>query len=224
MRNLVIVLFFIVVALPKCIAQEGDTAIFHLSKLPVEGVLLDKNWKFHAGDNMDWGKPGFNDNDWEDINPTLALHELPDVRNAEIGWLRLSLNVDSLLQEKTVALILTSLCAAEIYLDGKLIYRLGNVSSDYEKEIAYMFFIRPLILKLDNQGGQTLAIRFSFNKKNLYINFGAPPAFMKLTVREVNASFQEYLRFEGFFSSWRSIQMCVYLPLAILLFFFIFSV
>jgi two-component system, NtrC family, sensor kinase len=51
-------------------AQDTSSAM-HLDKLPSEGVLLVKGWKFHPGDNPAWADAGFNDSEWESVDPTL---------------------------------------------------------------------------------------------------------------------------------------------------------
>src|SRR5690349_338000 len=92
----------------NCFSQNNIVSVFHLDSIPAEGVLLDKDWKFHSGDNAEWARPEFDDKDWTNINPVLAIHELPNVRKAGIGWIRLRLNVDSALQNKTVALVINT--------------------------------------------------------------------------------------------------------------------
>jgi len=43
----------------NCFSQEASSPVFYLSKLPSEGVLLDKGWKFQRGDDTDYAKPGY---------------------------------------------------------------------------------------------------------------------------------------------------------------------
>ena len=54
--------------------------IFKIDSVPTSnvlltGVLLDKNWKFHVGDNPDFAKPEFDDSAWENIDPTKDIHD-----------------------------------------------------------------------------------------------------------------------------------------------------
>src|SRR5258705_13948002 len=76
-------------------AQDTAAGVFQLYKIPPEGLLLDKGWKFKAGDTTEWAKQEYNDQDWVSIDPALELHQLPQVREAGIGWFRVKFQVDS---------------------------------------------------------------------------------------------------------------------------------
>ena len=133
MKHLFLITCFFITA--SSIGQE----VFQLQKIDEGGIILDKGWKFHSGDDSVWAKPGFDDSNWEEIDPTEELHHLPQIRNAEIGWFRLRLHVDSSLINERLTMITSVLGAAEIYLNGQLIYSFGTVSSDYKKERTRFF-------------------------------------------------------------------------------------
>lgn len=85
-------LFFVLLIGFRSLAQESlPPAIhaFHISKLPPEGVLLDKDWKFQTGDKPDYAKPDFDDSKWPSINPVIDIHELSQKKG--IVWFRLHL-------------------------------------------------------------------------------------------------------------------------------------
>jgi hypothetical protein len=42
-----------------------------------EVLLLIKDGNFIAGDDPAWAKPGYDDSNWEKIDPTDELHHLP---------------------------------------------------------------------------------------------------------------------------------------------------
>jgi hypothetical protein len=88
---------------------DSSQNIFFLKNLTDEGVLLDKGWKFHAGDDLKWAKPNIEDNEWENLNPTTDIHYLPQVRNAKVCWFWLQLQLDSYLIGKPLALVLVRL-------------------------------------------------------------------------------------------------------------------
>src|SRR6187551_2428952 len=91
-----------ILILNKCFSQfDSSQNIFYLKNLPSEGVLLDKGWKFHEGDNPDYAKPDYGDRKWQAINPTLDVHDsLPQIsRYGIICWFRLHLSIDSSLQK-----------------------------------------------------------------------------------------------------------------------------
>ena len=112
-----------------CFAQNSADSIFHINKIPPEGIVLDRGWKFHAGDNPEWAKPEFNDKDWNNLTPDIDVHHLlKQNEDAGIGWFRLKIKVDSSLQGSSATLIISQVVASEIYLNGRLLYNFGTVS------------------------------------------------------------------------------------------------
>src|SRR5689334_9288574 len=88
--------FLLAILLSKnCFSQDSTIHVFYLDKLPPKGVLLDKGWKFHNGDDPDYAKPNFDDRSWQSINPTLDIHNLPEIAKSDICWLRLHLSIDT---------------------------------------------------------------------------------------------------------------------------------
>ncbi len=106
-------------------AQTGQ--VFNLNDLSKNGTLVT-GWKFHAGDDMKWSETYFDDSKWDGIHPEANIFDLPQVRNAGVCWFRVKLHVDTAMFNKTLAMIIYQSGASEIYLNGKLIYTLGNVS------------------------------------------------------------------------------------------------
>ena len=78
----------------KGFSQVSIDKSLSIGHLPPEGILLDKGWKFKAGDNIEWSMPHYDDRDWQPINPVKQLHRLPEVKEAGLGWFRIELNVD----------------------------------------------------------------------------------------------------------------------------------
>ena len=103
--KILIGIFLLAFGADNCFAQISTAHGFHLNNLPSKGVLLDKGWKFHAGDAAEWANSDFNDEQWQSINPTLELHHSPQVKEAGICWFRLKLQVDSSLTNKMLAMV-----------------------------------------------------------------------------------------------------------------------
>ncbi len=221
--KILICIFLLVISVDNCFAQNSTDHGFHLNNIPSEGVLLDKGWKFHAGDDPEWANPDFDDRQWQSINPTLELHHLPQVKEAGIGWFRLKLQVDSSLIDKMLSMVITTIGASEIYLNGKLIYRLGKVSKDYKAERTHQFFDLRLSIKLEHQSSQVIAVRYSFNKKNLYLKFSNVAFCLSIVLKEVNPMYTDNYKGDSFLSILRSIQLSFYLPLGVLILFFYYS-
>jgi hypothetical protein len=144
--------------------------IFRIDSLPPQGVLLDKGWRWHAGDNPEWAKSDFEDAKWQAINPALDIHDLPQVRQAQMGWFRLKLQVDSTILQQALALAIRQVGASEIYLDGRVIYRLGVVSNVPEQEQTANLKGEVYSFQLNGQHTHQLAIRYSFTTANFYHN------------------------------------------------------
>src|SRR5688572_1602278 len=149
MRKFFLLLLLSVLILTgECFSQEFGSQVFHLKSITAQrGAILDKGWKFHAGDNQEWAKPDYDDKHWQSVNSTLQLHQLPAVQEAGIGWFRLKMKVDSSLMNERLAMQLNTEGASEIYLNGELIYRFGIVSADYEDELTRVITDRPFSLK-----------------------------------------------------------------------------
>src|SRR5580693_7545110 len=94
----------------------SQDSIIHIEKVPTEGILLDKGWKFHAGDDSKWINPDFNDRDWESIDPAVDITQIPQFETSTIGWLRLRVSIDSSVASQPLSLIVTQVGASEIYL------------------------------------------------------------------------------------------------------------
>ncbi len=221
--KILISIFLLVLSAGNCFAQTSTAQEFLLNNIPTEGVLLDQGWKFHAGDNPEWANPAFNDQQWQPVNPTLELHHLPQVKEAGIGWFRLKLQVDSSLTNKTLAMVIASIGASQLYLNGKLIYQIGTVSKDYKAERTHQYFAHLISAKLAHQSTQVLAVRYSFNKKNMYLKFVNIPPCMSIVLKDVNQAFTDNTRGEGTLSILRSIQLSFYLPLGVLILFLYYS-
>ncbi len=205
------------------LAQDTTAGIFHLNNIPERGVALDKGWKFHAGDNSEWARQDFNDASWTPVDPTDEIHHLKEVKKSGIGWFRLSMQVDSQLFDKTFAFAVSIFGAAEIYLNGQLIYQFGMVSADIKKEKTRYITNQVLKLHLGNQSAQTFAVRYSFNKKNLYLKFSFPRPILRLSIKDINQAFEDRVKTDNFDSTLRSIEVSFYLPLGFLLLFLFFS-
>jgi two-component system, NtrC family, sensor kinase len=112
-------------------AQKSN--MFSIDSLTKEGVLLDKGWTFQAGDNPNWAKPEFDDSAWKGIDPTKDIMDLPQIQDGKIGWLRLQIKMDSSLLPQPYTLAIIQAVASEIYIDGQLIEKFGELHNTASK-------------------------------------------------------------------------------------------
>ena len=155
----------------NAIAQDRDT--FRIDSLPTEGVLLDKGWKFHTGDNPEWAKADFDDSAWESIDPTKDVINLPQIQNGKVGWMRLTVKIDSSILLRQMALNIQQVLASEIYLNGKQIAHYGTI--DTVSTIA-KYVIQDYLSFEKSRDIVVIAVKFAF-QKGLPLNRFAGPCW-----------------------------------------------
>ena len=162
MKSLTLILLILSL---HAIAQKSE--VFHIDSLPTEGVLLNKNWKWHEGDNPDFAKVDFDDSAWDNIDPTQDIFDLPQIsKNGQIGWLRLTLLMDESLLKKQISLVIQQTGASEIYLNGSKIVTNGIINTSEIKAQDPLW--KPFPINLNNQKQQVLAVRFALQPNLLY--------------------------------------------------------
>ena len=143
--------------------------VFKIDSLTTEGVLLNKNWKWHAGDNPEWANLDFDDSVWESVNPTLNHVKIPQVRAAEISWFRIPINIDSALVNLPLIASLDVCGAVEVYFNGKLLNHIGTVSKDPSVEVAYYAnFLSLSTIMFPRKDKNVIAVRYSLTRGNIY--------------------------------------------------------
>ncbi len=126
-------------------------------------IALDLNqWKFRIGDDLSWAARDFDDGNWREIEESKITPEemvtSPDW-NGRV-WFRLPLQVDESAVNRQLILI-SSLRggAAEVFLDGNLLARYGEIGDG--KVVEYNPNRLPIPFKFDGAGEHTLAVRFA---------------------------------------------------------------
>jgi signal transduction histidine kinase len=98
---------------------------------PAEIMILNQGWKFHAGDDTSWAQPAFDDQSWTNIDPTEDIHDsFPRLKKSGIAWLRIKIPRDTLQKKGMVAISISQSVASEIYLNGKLLFRYGDLGKE----------------------------------------------------------------------------------------------
>jgi two-component system NtrC family sensor kinase len=183
-------IFFLTV---NCFSQDAAIDFFHINKLPREGILLDRGWKFQVGDNLEWATPQYDDSKWASINPALDIHDsLPQIPRSGIVWFRLRLLIDSTATNE-LAMMIQQSGASEMYLNGKLIHRFGVLSTKPEEVTAYNPLDKPVSFPVINAGMQTLAIRYALQPHIFYSNhWGFENRGLHLTLNTLENAIDEY--------------------------------
>lgn len=133
-----------------------------IERMPPQGILLDRGWKWHAGDDADWAKTQFNDRHWKTIDPTKDIMDLPEVQRAGIGWFRMRLSIPPSVRSESLALLVEQTGASEVYLNGRLLHQFGRISANGRAIQTYDPRGQPVSFSVGTDSLQTLAIRFAF--------------------------------------------------------------
>src|SRR3954449_9938028 len=106
MKTVACFIFSIFLLVLHCFSQDSAaTNVFHISKLTPEGIVLDKGWKFTAGDNPAYASPDYDDSEWQAIDPTKDIHDIPALWENKIVWFRIHVSVDTALLGKLAMMI-----------------------------------------------------------------------------------------------------------------------
>lgn len=159
------------------------------------GLNLINNWKYHSGDNFKWADKNINDSSWETISSNLSEGNLPKSGWNNIGWFRNHLIVDSSLWNKSFAILIGQLGASEVYLNGKLKFKIGNIGRE---RIDYFPAQNRTWqeIKLDACKNQVIAVRYA-NYASGYLNKINFDAGFNIYLTNLNTAFAqipEYVR------------------------------
>jgi len=125
-------------------------------------IELNKNWKYHPGDDTLWAGFDYDDHDWDTtLQTTLDLLDTPENKFTGLCWFRLHFQIDSSLTNKTYALLMKQQGASEIYLNGKLIKSFGKIGDSIGEEETTNPKLLPGILQFEDSLNYVLAVRYS---------------------------------------------------------------
>ena len=159
MRRVLLLLVLLLGGVPA-FAQTPDTAGLVVGRLPAGGLLLQKGWRYHPGDNPAWAKPDFDDSGWDSL--TVARDGWPLPPQASAGWFRLRLRLgDSLRSEALGLQMQQALAGFEVYSNGKRLGSYGTFSADPARVQAGGTELSALGLRPTPQGELLLAVRYA---------------------------------------------------------------
>ncbi|MFN2454702.1 MAG: SpoIIE family protein phosphatase [Pyrinomonadaceae bacterium] len=138
-----------------------------------EGELYNAGWLYHAGDDASWAAKDYDDGAWEKLRRTQFNDgRLPRSRWTGAAWFRLHLAVDEQLAHEPVALRFGHWGASEIYVDGKLLERFGEITANGDVE--FNPNRQPVVFTFGSGGAHVIAVRYSFQaERNLATGTGA---------------------------------------------------
>jgi len=150
---------------------------------------LDKGWKFQAGDDSAYVRPGYDDSQWENINPILEVDSQPQKARSGICWMRLHISMDSNLIDEQLVLIISQNVASEIYLNGRLIHKFGTINNNLKETIAFNPLGKIVSFPFYKSLKQVLALRFEVQPDIRYTNtFDANNSLVRLKINQIDAA------------------------------------
>ena len=156
-------------------------------------LVLELPWHFHSGDDSTWASPDYNSSEWDTLN---SWFDSDEIRWTGIGWFRKTMVIDSSSRNKSIALQMFHYGASEIYLNGNLVHKFGEVGRDTSQEKNFQPQNIPIVLNLDTNLVYTLAIRYS-NQKSIsdkkWMDEWYSGNGFRIVLREVNASFKSLI-------------------------------
>ena len=181
-------------------------------------IFLPAQWKFHPGDDPAFANADFDDVTWQETDTRLRAGERPDGWDG-LGWFRLRLAVSPGLRGVPLALTLRHFGAAEIYLDGTLLYSLGTAFPD-PGEALPLLQRQPHLFSFEDHKEHVLAVRFCNHDADRYEAAGKIGGF-RMTLGAANselAAYGENLRtlaayralFTGLFAAFALLHLLLY--------------
>jgi class 3 adenylate cyclase len=183
-------------------------------------VEIPQGWVYSPNDTNIFAFPDYNDIHWKSAPKTINLHALTDWMG--IGWFRLHFRLDSAFLAKNrgtlMSLVLWHRNASEIYVDGVLLRRYGEISSSPVLEREEGALGMPIPLRITDTQSHVLAIRFSNNREQ-YLAKKYPEPLINWATNGFAASFTEYESHVKTIIQTRSLRLVVgMIPLGILLY------
>ncbi len=219
MKNKVFIFIF---SLFAYLSFAQNRAVCRIDSLPQTGVVLDKGWKWQAGDDPEWAKADFDDSEWESIDPTNDIFDLPQVpKTGQIGWLRLHLTIHSTVLQNQLALIIQQSIASDYFLNGKLIHSFGKISANPSQIQAFDPLWKPVSFPMSKENIQILAIRFALEPGISYTKiFETSNPITNIQVLNIESAINIYTNIRAFTERYTMIQLGVWIMLFVINFIF----
>lgn len=207
-------------------SQSFDTVYVHSDSLKENTIRLDSVWRYHSGDDSSWTSPSYDDSSWDTLKTWFYLDEISDSIWSGIGWFRKTIVIDSLLINKSISFQIYHFGASQIFWNGERIHEYGTVGVDTASEKSDQPNDIPIVINLDTNLVNTLAIRYSnqssITEKDWMIKWFRRGGF-RSRIGNVNTTYSELFYFGRVSAAINFGISGLFISLAILYFFlFIF--
>lgn len=184
-------LLCILILLPFLLpAQTSKENAVFLTKDSVQiGWVFSEKWRFIANDSAAYAKKEFDDSRWDTLSTEFIIDEEksnPGQAYPGIGWFRYYLRVDSSMLHMPMNFLIKHNGASEIYLDGELIHKAGEISGK-DKSVYKSPKNTIHILVFKDTGLHVLAVRYENYKANeFYKNYDEEYGGFVLSMEQAN--------------------------------------
>jgi serine phosphatase RsbU (regulator of sigma subunit) len=171
----------IIYSVSKWRDQVINIAVISLERLQNKGGSLElyEGWKYKIGDDTSWANPSFDDENWKTINPLLNEEDFKKLDWSGNIWFRNTLIVDSSLYNKPLSFYFLDFGAAEVYLNGKLLYKYGEVGTSIKNETNYIER-NPRSIIFEPEENHVIAIRYSNFRAQEILKYKVPAGFVAI--------------------------------------------
>ncbi len=193
MKKILLKIFVIsLILISKGYAIDIDTVFVQMDSLTGR-LQIASPWHFHSGDDTTWALSDYDSSEWDTLQ---SWFESDETKWTGIGWFRKTIVFDSTARNKSIALQMYHYGASEIYLNGSLVHKFGEVGADTSTEKNFQPQNIPIILNLDTNLVYTLAVRYS-NQKSIIDKRWMEKWYQGngfgITFRDVNSAFKELI-------------------------------
>jgi len=122
--------------------------------------LSDLNgWIFRQGTDPSWAKDSVNVTGWQHLKPKDITGRLADKSGRLEGWLRIKIILDSSFAGTPLDVSMSFWAAADLYIDGRLLYSYGNTGANGKPYREYSpWYKLPLPLNVEKGNVHLLAL------------------------------------------------------------------
>ncbi|QQS36681.1 MAG: beta galactosidase jelly roll domain-containing protein [Ignavibacteriales bacterium] len=150
---LILIPFFLIALVTGCEIQSGDIEDNRI-------MNLAGDWKFNIGDDEEWSKPEFNDENWETIKAPVSWENEGFFGYNGFAWYRKNFSISSTLKGKSLYLHLGYVDDVDAtYINGHLVGYSGSFPPDYQS--AYSAYRKYSIPEqyINYDGNNVIAVR-----------------------------------------------------------------
>ena len=140
-------------------------------------VTLDDGWRFESGDQPQWSRLDFDDDDWLDHPSIFSPDELPRDPWVGVGWFRLRLTLNESLAGRPLTFYIHQHGASDIYVNGVRVTSIGSVGRTPQEEVAYHETDLAFYSVTFDSGDNLIAVRYSDHDLESIVRFAGAFGF-----------------------------------------------